>query len=684
MDEPVDPLDRALLHTLFTRVPVGLYVLDGRLRLIRSNNRGPGLAATPPLEWSSPGLGGSPAVTSLLREVLNSGRPEWDVPLHDVAGFPGQVLSLSAVRVEDSGSPVGLAVAVRDTTVRHHALARLELLRAATRTIGTTLDVFRTAQELADAAVPGLASGAAVEILDSVVLGDAPAPGPVVEVSVRRAGFAWAGKALQEGVYPQGAVRVLGLGTPMAQALADVRPRLVREMRVDDPWLERDQVRARLLAAAGAHSLLVVPMSARGVVLGLAVFYRVREDAPFDDDDMEIALELVDRAALCVDNARRYTREHTLAGLLQRTFVPARLPVSSAARTAHTYLPVASGGTGYDVLRLSGGRVALVVGDVAGTGLASVAAMGRLRTAVAALSSLDIEPGELLARLHDLTVQLANEQAEHTEGTAQGVYEESAPLSATCLYAVYDPVSGECSLASAGHPPPVLVPPTGAPRVLTGGRGPKLGRGEARYEPAVYSVAPGSVLALYSEALAREPEEEGGDSVVPARIAAALESTGSLQEACDAAVSALLPDERPAADDVLLLLAQTRVLGPDQVASWTLPPAPQSASSARHLVTGQLMAWGLEELAPGMELVTSELVTNAVRYSRGRIGLRLIREETLICEVTDNSSASPHLRHAADDDEGGRGLFLVGQLSDHWGIRHSPAGKTVWAEQQLP
>jgi anti-sigma regulatory factor (Ser/Thr protein kinase) len=88
----------------------------------------------------------------------------------------------------------------------------------------------------------------------------------------------------------------------------------------------------------------------------------------------------------------------------------------------------------------------------------------------------------------------------------------------------------------------------------------------------------------------------------------------------------------------------------------------------------------LDDLVPGAELIVSELVTNAVRYAEGGIGLRLIRDDALTCEVTDSTSAAPHLRLADESDEGGRGLYLVGRLGRRWGTRHSDRGKTIWVE----
>lgn len=156
----------------------------------------------------------------------------------------------------------------------------------------------------------------------------------------------------------------------------------------------------------------------------------------------------------------------------------------------------------------------------------------------------------------------------------------------------------------------------------------------------------------------------------------------NLEDACDNVLQALLP-QHPT-DDVALLLARTRALDADQVAVWDLPADPAVVATARQCATKQLTRWGLDEVAFVTELVVSELVTNAIRYGGDPIQLRLIRDRTLICEVSDASSTSPHLRRARTFDEGGRGLLLVAQLTDRWGSRTTDAGKTIWAEQMLP
>lgn len=662
--------DRALLRALFTDSPIELHILDPELRAAPA---GPATSDAPAggTGWTAQGLDTAEPVTRMLRQVLADGQTVLDFPhacrIPPPDG-PRKVLSLSAFRLQDdTGTVTGVAVTAVDRTRLSRDQERLSLLRQAWRRIGSTLDLFRTAQEVAESAVPLLADGCTVDLLDTVVHGEAPPPGPVRKpVAVRRSATAVTRESDRVG-YTVGEVWIMKPDTPYAQVLGDLRPLLLPRVRLDDPWLVHNPPWADRARRTGVHSLISVPLVARGVVLGLASFYRARHSDPFDEDDLAIASELADRAALSVDNARRYTREHTLARLLHASLVPERVPAHSAVETAHTYAPVASGSTWYNVIPLSGARVGLVMGAVSGQGLHVVAAMGRLCSALAALASLDLEPGEILARLHDLTRRLADAPA-HPGG------EPPEALTAGCLFATYDPVTGRCALARSAHPAPLVLSPGTEPEAIDAPSGPPLGRGEPRYPTTRLDLPPDSVLALHS-------------SVFPAELGAALGAAlaaprASLQDSCEATVGTLFP-EGPR-DDALLLLARTRTLDADRTAHWTLPHDPGSPSRARRLISGQLASWRLDELAFSTELIASELVTNAVRYASGDIGLRLIRDRTLICEVADTSSTTPHLRRATDDDEGGRGLFLVAQLAQSWGTRHSGRGKTIWTEQPLP
>ncbi|MBY8879696.1 ATP-binding SpoIIE family protein phosphatase [Actinacidiphila acidipaludis] len=548
---------------------------------------------------------------------------------------------------------------------------RLRLLERAATQVGTTLDLFRTAAELADLAVSDFADLAVVELLDPVLRGEAPEPGPVDEpAAVRRAAVATSDGWDLGRVRGVGDARVLRFGSPYAQALTDLRPRLVRRLTPEDPWLRREPEIIRFAEEEGAQSLIAVPLTVRGVPLGVASFFRLGRARGFDEEDLAQAVGLASFGAVCLDNARRYAREKALARLVQRTLVPRRIPARVAAETAWTFLPVAAGGSWFDVVSVSGARIVCVVGEVAGHGMTAVSLMGQVSTAVSTLAAVDMAVDEILARVHDLVVT-----AETGRSTLSADGPRADGLGVGCVLALYDPVNGSCTVARAGGPAPTVVFPDGDTTVLDVPSGPPLGgQGAPSYPLSRFDLPDGSLLALHTASLT-----EPGPPLVRSLVAAG----GDLHKASDSTLAEMFP-EGPS-EDTVLFLARTRVLGPDRTCSWTLANRPESVADARGLVSRQLTAWGLDELVPGTQLLASELVTNGVRYSTGEVELRIImREHTLACEVTDCSNAAPTLRRAQDDDEGGRGLFLVSRLALDWGVRPTARGKTIWAEQLLP
>ncbi|MFC9294550.1 SpoIIE family protein phosphatase [Streptomyces sp. NPDC057011] len=379
-------------------------------------------------------------------------------------------------------------------------------------------------------------------------------------------------------------------------------------------------------------------------------------------------------------DSARATREHTTTMTLQRSLLPHTLPQQPALEIASRYLPAGTeaglGGDWFDVIPLSGARVALVVGDVVGHGIRAAATMGRLRTAVRTLADVDLPPDELLTHLDDLIIHLSADDADR-----DGSGESAGGIGTTCLYVVYDPVTRHCTVARAGHPPPAVVSPEGSVYLLDVPAGPPLGLGGLPFETAEVELPEGSILALYTDGLL-QPRERDLDEALDSMFAALVRPASSLETVCDRVLTALLT-HRPD-DDVALLVARTRALHSDKVVVLDLSSDPSVVADARRHATDQLTAWGLEEAAFVTELLVSELVTNAIRYGQPPIQLRLIHESTtLICEVSDASNTAPHMRRARIFDEGGRGLLLVAQLAQRWGTRHAPVGKTIWAEQSL-
>ncbi|MER6806039.1 MULTISPECIES: SpoIIE family protein phosphatase [Streptomyces] len=557
------------------------------------------------------------------------------------------------------------------------ARGRLSLLNEAGTRLGTTLDMWRTAEELAEIAVPRFADLVVVDLVESVLAGEEPPPGRLrPDVALRRVA-AWAGEDSRDT--PIGGVdEPVGYpaGTPQARCLETGQPVTDSVVTAALAGHPADRVHPVDLLGEGVHSYLGAPLSARGSVLGLAGFYRRGRTRPYEQDDLTLAGELAARAAISVDNARHYRREHHASLTLQRSLLPHALPRLSAVDLASRYLPADAragvGGDWFDAIPLSGLRVALVVGDVPGNGLQAAATMGRLRTAVRTLAGQDLLPEEVLAHLDDLISRTPDES----------VGEQDPATGATCLYAVYDPVSCRCTAARAGHPPPALLTPGEEARLIDLPVGPPLGLGGIQpYESATVDLPTDSLLMMYTDGLLKESRGYGDTDARTGRLLASLNRAGpELEDICDRVTDTLLPGVPH--DDVALLLARVHALPEDRVASWEFPSDFSIVARARALTRAQLAAWGMSELDYNTGLVVSELVTNAVRYGgRGPVGLRLLRDDSLICEVSDRSNTSPRIRRAAATEEGGRGLFLVAQFTKSWGARYMPQGKTVWAEQ---
>ncbi|WAP60709.1 SpoIIE family protein phosphatase [Streptomyces sp. S465] len=581
---------------------------------------------------------------------------------------------------DPAGRLCGVCFAAQDTTEQYEARQRLLLLNEAGTRIGTSLDMALTARQLADLAVPRLADFVSVDLLTSLDAGGEPPPGPVAgPVTMRRTAQLSVLQRTPESAVALGAEVTCPEPSPPAEWLA-MPP---ATYRMTDPalarWADHEPAQFARLRDAGTHSVMVVPLRARGATLGVAVFLRHRNPEPFERDDLLLAEEITARTAVCIDNARRYTREHTTAVTLQRSLLPQRLAEQTALEVASLYLPAGAqagvGGDWFDVIPLSGARVALVIGDVVGHGIQASATMGRLRTAVRTLADIDLPPDELLTHLDDLVIRLS------AEATADSDPQMTGDIGATCLYAVYDPVFRRCALARAGHFPPVVLGPDGTVDLLDLPAGPPLGLGNLPFETAEVELPEGSVLALYTDGLVDRRDRDVEEGLDALRHALAR-PVGSLQAACDAVLDATLPSRSD--DDITLLLARTHALPADQIATWDVPADPAAVARTRKNALAQLTAWGLEELALVSELVVSELVTNAIRYGQPPIRLRLIHDRSLICEVSDHSSTAPHLRRARVFDEGGRGLLLVAQLTQRWGTRYARLGKTIWAEQDLP
>ncbi|MEV5977959.1 SpoIIE family protein phosphatase [Streptomyces sp. NPDC052114] len=564
---------------------------------------------------------------------------------------------------------------------------RLRFVGAATRRIARGIDLDEIVMGLCRATVPTFSDAILVYLRDPLPVGDERPTGPLV-LRLRRTDRLRSLDESSEDADTDGATLstlqvvqaditdVLGsaelcevrAGGALAEVLRGVRP-----VFADSP-----AARAALPELLGegrtlpdGQRAILAPLRGRRRVIGAAVFLRRPDRPAFEADDLLVAAQLATHSALGIDKAVLYGREAYIADELQRTMLPETLPRPTGVRLASRYLPAAEtarvGGDWYDAIPLPGSRVALVVGDVMGHSMTSAAIMGQLRTTAQTLAGLDLPPQEVLHHLDEQAQRLGSDRM------------------ATCLYAVYDPVSHRITIANAGHPPPVLLHLGGRAEVLRVPPGAPIGVGGVDFEAVELDAPAGATLLLYTDGLveSRLRDVWTGIEQLRERLAATAQLTGPdhpppLEALCDEVLDMLGPGDRD--DDIALLAARFDGIAPSDVAYWFLEPENATPSRARRLARSALARWGLEDLSESVELLVSEVVTNAVRYASRPITLRLLRTDVLRCEVGDDVPQLPRLRQARATDEGGRGLYLVNRMARRWGATRLSTGKVVWFE----
>ncbi|TPQ16947.1 ATP-binding SpoIIE family protein phosphatase [Streptomyces sporangiiformans] len=549
---------------------------------------------------------------------------------------------------------------------------RLEFLNEVSGRIGSSLDLSRTIIEVSKAVVPRFTDVAGTYLREQVVAGEGfPEGVPDTTTMWHRVAVEHTDEPGRwDDVVPVGEAMPFPAHTPFFQCMTTGEPVLVPRISEQMGHAIAAQFEKRDIRPLITHrSMLVVPLKARDVVLGFMILLRHPERVEFNDMDRVTGAELAARAGLVLDNARMYTYQESVAETLQDSMLPHIAPRMPGGDIATRYLPGTLlgrvGGDWFDSVKLPGSRTALVVGDVMGHGLNSAAMMGQLRTAVQTMAALDLPPAQLLRNLDDLAQRLG----EH--------------YLATCLYAVYDPIASELHIANAGHIPPVLVRaedgrsdlldlPTGAP----------IGVGGVPFESVLVRVSPGDRLVMCTDGLVEVRGEDIGVGLATLCESAA-HPAASMDDACDTIIRAL-NTRGGRKDDVALLMARLSGIAPEDVATWRIALEPIEVARARALVREQLDEWGLDSLADPAESMVSELVTNAVRHSRSRqVELRLVRGDTLLCEVDDDDHTLPTLLSAGPTDEFGRGLRVVSRLAREWGTSRTASGKTVWFELTL-
>ncbi|AOU77004.1 magnesium or manganese-dependent protein phosphatase [Streptomyces albus] len=554
---------------------------------------------------------------------------------------------------------------------------RLRFVGAATRRIARGIDLDEIVMGLCRATVPTFSDAILVYLRDPLPVGDERPAGPVV-LRLRRTDRIPLDQdtegtplpPLQSGPDLTVTAELCEVqpGGALAEVLRGVRPVFAdaATARTALPELLGDT-----LSLPDGKRAILAPLRGRRRVIGAAIFLRRPDRSAFETDDLLVAAQLATHSALGIDKAVLYGREAYIADELQRTMLPETLPRAMGVRLASRYLPAAEtarvGGDWYDAIPLPGSRVALVVGDVMGHSMTSAAIMGQLRTTAQTLAGLDLPPQEVLHHLDEQAQRLGTDRM------------------ATCMYAVYDPVSHRITIANAGHPPPVLLHLGGRAEVLRVPPGAPIGVGGVDFEAVELDAPAGATLLLYTDGLveSRLRDVWTGIEQLRERLAATAQLTGPdhpppLEALCDEVLDMLGPGDRD--DDIALLAARFDGIAPSDVAYWFLEPEDATPSRARRLARSALARWDLEELTDSVELLVSEVVTNAVRYASRPITLRLLRTDVLRCEVGDDVPQLPRLRQARATDEGGRGLYLVNKLARRWGATRLSTGKVVWFE----
>ncbi|MGW2425168.1 SpoIIE family protein phosphatase [Streptomyces sp. NPDC001709] len=593
--------------------------------------------------------------------------PYWGVPRRPGRGrteaVAAQAPPAAAVLVPEGAEQDLEYAAVRE---------RLEFLNEVSSAIGSSLDLGETIREVTSAAVPRFADFAGTHLRAAVLAGEGFPDGPPDEQTVMFR--VWVEHNDEPGRWddtvPVGEAFAFPEHTPFYRCMSTgepvLIPRVTEELsnRISGEFEKRD-----LRPLIGGRSLLIVPLKARNVVLGFMVLMRRPDRPAFDDMDRTTGAELAARAGLVLDNARMYTYQENVADTLQDSMLPQVTPRMAGCDVATRYLPGTRlgriGGDWFDTIKLPGSRTALVVGDVMGHGLNSAAMMGQLRTAVQTMATMETPPAQLLRNLDDLARRLGDAYL------------------ATCLYAVYDPIRGELHLANAGHIPPVLVrAEDGSSELLDLPTGAPIGVGGVPFEATRVTVSPGDRLVLCTDGLVEVRGSDIGEGLA-ALCESAAHPAASMDDACDTIIRAL-NTRGGRKDDVALLMARLNGIPDDHVAEWRLDTDPREASRARRLVREQLLQWGLPQAVETAELLVSEVVTNAVRHAVSEpVGLRVVRTDALLFEVTDDEPALPAMLSAGPYDESGRGLRVVSRLAREWGASASGHRKTVWFEQAL-
>jgi serine phosphatase RsbU (regulator of sigma subunit)/anti-sigma regulatory factor (Ser/Thr protein kinase) len=424
------------------------------------------------------------------------------------------------------------------------------------------------------------------------------------------------------------------------------------------------------------RALAVLPLRTPSLTGALTIGYRVAHTwLPAERALLNAAAQLVAQAA---ERARRFEAQHGTAQLLQRSMLPEHLPELDRFRIAARYdVGVdgnAAGGDFYDAFRLADGRLAMVLGDVAGHDVRAAAVMGQVRAALRALALTEPAPPGVLAGLDRLVGSL-------------GAESRNEEIFVTVVYGVLDPADGTITLASAGHPPPVLrragvagEPPTA--ELVKVPPGAPLGLG-GRWQTGQVRLEPGDTILMFSDGVVERRGRALNDGLDALVAVAGAATSGDPRNLCALATTAV----PGSTDDDVAVLAVERAVTASRSATMLVAAEPTGPSRVRQWMSARLREWSVPETVIGSAILcTSELTTNALLHAGTPAQVHIdLNAERLLVSVADTGTRGSVIRaHTDTMSSRGRGLGLIEELSDSWGTDPSVRGSTVWFELLLP
>jgi PAS domain S-box-containing protein len=672
--------------------------------------------------------GDAPRLTDLVKQVVH-GRPwEGTLAVKRADGSRFLIRARAAPLYDPAGEVYGLTMVARESTMKggRRERDRLRLLERIGERLARSLELDVTLRHVAETLVPQFADHCLVDLFQGDKLarraqfhsrGWMPAPGTWAMVG-------------EQVIYPEGHFCQQAMTRRTTVVVSDLE---TQEVPTPSPGS------LETCDSIGLSSVIATPLIARGELLGVMSLalsgLTEREDRHYAADDGDFLGAIGSRVAVAIDNAMLFEERRT-ALAFQTSLLPRDPPAVDGLQVAYKYVPAKPlethgqgiqtqvGGDWYDIIPLSAGRVGIVIGDVEGRGARAAAIMGQLRAALRAFAQDDKPPAEILRRLDDWCRTLEPTNAEEHGFAAVD------PPTVSCTYLVYDAWSRTLSFANAGHDAPLLITDSEVGQmeiehkgVLLGVRGKGI-PGVPTYREETRYLPPGSALVFYTDGLTdRRQRADGHGHYTEAESLQMLceavrgVATGTVEAIAEAAEQAV-PGEID--DDMAIVVVRTSSV---ELASRerNFPAEPIRVSEARRLAHQTFTSWGMDSDQADLAcLLVSEVATNVVLHAAvspsprhefdleaaealnsglpgdwanapfaedftslgGReFTLRLRRGESAVwVEVFDPDLRLPRIRSAGENDEGGRGLYLVDQLATRWGSRPTQDGKAVWFE----